>query len=160
MTEERALRRLLSKLLDWEDAHVGFDTAVAGIPAKLRGVRPAGAPHSPWQLVEHLRLAQSDILDFCTNPQYEEKKWPDDYWPAAAAPPSARAWTASIARFVADRLALQKLAANRKIDLTATIPHGSGQTYLRELVLVADHTAYHVGQLVLVRQQLGIWKRG
>jgi uncharacterized damage-inducible protein DinB len=160
MTEEGALRRLLSKLLDWEDAHVGFDTAVAGIPAKLRGVRPAGAPHSPWQLVEHLRLAQSDILDFCVNPQYEEKKWPDDYWPAAAAPPSARAWNASIARFVADRQALQKLAANPKIDLTATIPHGSGQTYLRELVLVADHTAYHVGQLVLVRQQLGIWNRG
>ena len=158
MTEEKVLRRLLSKLLDWEDAHVGFDTAVAGIPATLRGVRPDGAPHSLWQLVEHLRIAQFDILDFCVNPHYEEKKWPDDYWPAAAAPPSARAWKASIARFVADRQALQKLAANPKIDLTARIPHGSGQTYLRELVLVADHTAYHVGQLVLVRQQLGIWK--
>lgn len=158
MTEEKALRQLLGKLLEWGDAHVDFDTAVAGIPAKLRGVRPPGAPHSLWQLVEHLRLAQFDILDFCVNPLYEEKKWPDDYWPAAAAPPSPRAWTASLSRFVADRRALQKLAANPKIDLTARIPHGSGQTYLRELALVADHTAYHVGQIVLVRQQLGIWK--
>ena len=158
MTEEKALRQLLSKLLEWGDAHVDFDTAVAGIPAKLRGVRPPGAPHSLWQLVEHLRLAQFDILDFCVNAQYEEKKWPDDYWPADAAPPTARAWNASVARFAADRRALQKLAVNPKIDLTARIPHGSGQTYLRELVLVADHTAYHVGQLVLVRQQLGIWK--
>lgn len=157
-TEERVLRRLLSKLLDWEDAHVGFDTAVAGIPAKLRGVRPDRAPHSLWQLVEHLRLAQSDILDFCVNPHYEEKKWPDDYWPAAAAPPFPRAWTTSLSRCVADRRALQKLAANPKIDLTARIPHGSGQTYLRELVLVADHTAFHVGQIVTVRQELGIWK--
>ncbi len=158
MTEEKVLRQLLSKLLDWEDAHVGFDTAVAGIPAKLRGVRPPGAPHSLWQLVEHLRIAQFDILDFCVNRHYLEKKWPDDYWPADAAPPTARAWHASLARFVADRRALQKLAGNPKIDLTARIPHGSGQTYLRELVLVADHTAYHVGQIVLVRQQLGIWK--
>ena len=162
MTEEKALRQLLSKLLEWGDAHVGFDAAVAGIPAKFRGVRPPGAPHSLWQLVEHLRIAQFDILDFCVNAQYQEKKWPDDYWPSDAAPPAARAWNASIARFVADRRALQKLAVNPKIDLTARIPHGSGQTYLRELVLVADHTAYHVGQLVLVRQQLGIWqpKRG
>ena len=158
MTDEKALRQLLGQMLDWEDAHVGFDTAVAGIPARLRGVRPPGAPHSLWQLVEHLRLALADILDFCVNAEYEEKKWPDDYWPAAAAPSSPRAWTASIARFAADRQALQKLAANPKIDLTAKIPHGSGQTYLRELVLVADHTAYHVGQLVFVRQQLGIWK--
>ena len=158
MIEEKALRQLLSKLLDWEDAHVGFEAAVGGIPAKFRGVRPDGAPHSPWQLVEHLRIAQFDILDFCVNPQYAEKKWPDDYWPADAAPPSSGAWDASIARFTTDRQALQQLAANPTIDLTASIPHGSGQTYLRELVLVADHTAYHVGQLVLVRQQLGIWK--
>jgi uncharacterized damage-inducible protein DinB len=158
MTEEKALRQLLRKLLDWGDAHVSFDTAVAGIPAKYRGVRPPGAPHSLWQLVEHLRLAQFDILDFCVNPKYEEQQWPSDYWPADAAPPTARAWNACRARFVADRRALQKLAANPKIDLTARIPHGSGQTYLRELVLVADHTAYHVGQIVLVRQQLGIWK--
>ena len=158
MTDEKAWRDLVGKLLAWEDAHVGFEAAVAGIPPKLRGVRPPGAPHSAWEIVEHLRLAQLDILDFCINPHYEEKKWPDDYWPSSAAPPSNAAWEASIAQSLRDRQALQKLAANPKIKLTARIPHGSGQTYLRELVLVADHAAYHVGQLVLVRQLLGIWK--
>ena len=158
MTDERAWRDLIGKLLAWEDAHVGLEAAVAGIPPKLRGVRPPGAPHSPWEIVEHLRLAQFDILDFCINAHYEEKKWPDDYWPPSAAPPSKAAWDASIAQSLRDRQTLQKLAANPKIKLTARIPHGSGQTYLRELVLVADHAAYHVGQLVLVRQLLGIWK--
>jgi uncharacterized damage-inducible protein DinB len=158
MTDEKAWRDLVGKLLAWEDAHVGFEAAVAGIPPKLRGVRPPGAPHSAWEIVEHLRLAQLDILDFCINPHYEEKKWPDDYWPSSAAPPSKAAWEASIAQSLRDRQTLQKLAANPKIKLTARIPHGSGQTYLRELVLVADHAAYHVGQLVLVRQLLGIWK--
>ena len=152
---------MLRQLLDWEGAHVGFETAVAGIPSKLRSARPPGAPHSPWQIVEHLRIAQFDILDFCVNPDYEERTWPDDYWPPAT-PPSLAAWDKSLAQFLRDRRALQRLAADPKVALTATIPHGSGQTYLRELVLVADHTAYHVGQLVLVRQQLGIWtvKRG
>ncbi len=158
MTDEKAWRDLVGKLLAWEDAHVGFEAAVAGIPLKLRGVRPPGAPHSAWEIVEHLRLAQFDILDFCINSHYEEKKWPDDYWPSTVAPPSKAAWDASIAQSLRDRQTLQKLAANPKIKLTARIPHGSGQTYLRELVLVADHAAYHVGQLVLVRQLLGIWK--
>ena len=158
MTDEKAWRDLVGKLLAWEDAHVGFEAAVAGIPPKLRGVRPPGAPHSAWEIVEHLRLAQVDILDFCIHPHYEEMKWPDDYWPSSAEPPSPAAWEASIAQSLRDRQTLQKLAANPKIKLTARIPHGSGQTYLRELVLVADHAAYHVGQLVLVRQLLGIWK--
>ena len=158
MADEKALRGLLRNLLDWEDAHVGFETAVADIPPKLRGVQPPGAPHSPWQIVEHLRLTQFDILDFCVNPDYEEKKWPADYWPPSAAPPSTSAWDKSIARFIRDRRALQKLATDSKIELSAKIPHGSGQTYLREIVLVADHTAYHIGQLVLVRQLLGCWK--
>ncbi len=158
MTDEKAWRDQVGKLLAWEDAHVGFEAAVAGIPPKLRGVRPPGAPHSAWEIVEHLRLAQFDILDFCINPRYEEKKWPDDYWPSSPVPPSKAAWEASIAQSLRDRQTLQKLAANPKIKLTARIPHGSGQTYLRELVLVADHAAYHVGQLVLVRQLLGNWK--
>ena len=157
-TNEKALRALLHKLLDWEDAHVGFDSAVAGIPPRLRGKRPVGAPHSAWELVEHLRLAQFDILDFCVNPRYKEHRWPDDYWPSSRGPSSDAAWKKSIAQFRRDRRALQRLATDERIDLTATIAHGSGQTYLRELVLVADHTAYHVGQLVLVRQLLGIWK--
>ena len=158
MADDKALRELLRRTLDWEDAHAGFDTAVAGIPVRLRGKRPSGAPHSPWQIVEHLRLAQHDILDFCINPDYEEQRWPEDYWPASERPGSDAAWKKSLAQFRRDRRALQRLAANPTIDLTAQIPHGSGQTYLRELILVADHTAYHVGQLVLVRQLLGIWK--
>jgi hypothetical protein len=153
-----AVRDLLSRALAWEDAHVSFDAAVDGIPADLRGKQPAGLPYSPWQLVEHLRLAQYDILDFCINPNYKEGKFPDDYWPRSPAPPSARAWDESIAAFKRDRRALQQLAADPKIDLGARIPHGSGQTYLRELVLVADHSAYHVGQLVAVRRLLGAWK--
>jgi uncharacterized damage-inducible protein DinB len=156
--DEKALRRMLRTLLDWEDAHVGFEKAVDGIPPKLRGVQPPGAPHSLWQLVEHLRLAQFDILDFCVNPRYEEKKWPEDYWPETPAPPSSKAWDYSVAKVIRDRRALQKLADDPKVDLGARIPHGSGQTYLRELMLVADHTAYHVGQIVVVRQLLGIWK--
>ena len=149
---------MLRQLLDWEGAHVGFETAIAGIPVKLRSARPPGAPHSLWQIVEHLRIAQFDILDFCVNSDYEERKWPDDYWPPSPTPPSRAAWDRSLAQFLRDRRALQRLAADPKVALTARIPHGSGQTYLRELVLVADHTAYHVGQLVLVRQLLGIWK--
>jgi len=155
MTEAQ-VREQLARILVWEEAHVGFEKAVTGIPPELRGTVPANL-HSPWQLLEHLRITQHDILDFCVNPKYEEMHWPRDYWPATVAPPSDEAWTSSIARFQEDRAALAKLAANTSIDLAAKIPHGSGQTYLRELVLVADHTSYHVGQLVLVRKALGIW---
>ena len=158
MADDGALRELLRRTLDWEDAHVGFDTAVAGIPVRLRGKRPSGAPHSPWQIVEHLRLTQHDILDFCLNPDYEEQRWPEDYWPASDRPGSDAAWKKSLGQFRRDRRTLQSLAANPEIELTAQIPHGSGQTYVRELLLVADHTAYHIGQLLLVRQLLGIWK--
>jgi hypothetical protein len=145
-------------MLAWEDAHVGFDKAVANIAPEMRSKQPAGLPFSPWQLLEHLRRTQHDILDFCNNPDYKELSWPADYWPASAAPPSAAAWDDSVKAFRRDRLALQQLAADAKVDLTAPIPHGSGQTYLREIVLAADHTAYHVGQLVAVRRLLGIWK--
>ena len=159
MKSEDLVREQLQRLLQWEDAHAGFDTAVAGIPAEVRGKRPTGLPHSPWEILEHLRRTQQDILEFCINPKYEERTWPDDYWPSSAAPPSAKAWDESIKKFREDRTALQKLAADTKVDLGARIPHGSGQTYLRELVLVADHSAYHVGQLVLTRQLLGVWKK-
>jgi uncharacterized damage-inducible protein DinB len=157
MKSDAAVRDHVARLLSWGDAHVGFDDAVAGVPAKVRGRRPSGL-HSPWQLLEHLRIAQHDILDFCRNAKYKEMHWPDDYWPKAPAPPSAAAWNASIKQFRKDRKALQRIAANPKIDLAARIPHGTGQTYLRELLLTADHTAYHVGQLVLVRRLLGAWK--
>jgi uncharacterized damage-inducible protein DinB len=151
------LRAHLVKLLAWEDAHVGFDRAVKGVAARHRGVVPPGGEHSIWQIVEHIRLAQADILEFCVSPRYKEKKWPDEYWPTLPAPRDAAAWNASLAGVRAGCRALQKLAADTRIDLFAQIPHGTGQTYLREILLVADHTSYHVGQIVAVRRSLGIW---
>lgn len=149
----------LARVLDWEEAHVGFDKAVDGIPPDRRGARPAGFEHSPWQLLEHLRIAQDDILDFCVNAKYaHHMKWPDDYWPKAPAPPNARAWTASIASYKRTREDLKRLAREVE-DLTAKVPTGkSHQTYLRAVLLAADHAAYHVGQLVAVRRALGVWK--
>jgi hypothetical protein len=149
------LRQLLARLLDWEDAHIGFDAVVADIAVEHRGSQPG--VHSLWQLLEHLRRTQLDILEFCRNPDYRELEWPADYWPPLPVPPSPTAWDESVEAFRRDRRALQQLAADASVDLGARIPHGSGQTYLRELLLVADHTAYHLGQLVLVRQLLGIW---
>ncbi|HEX6105854.1 MAG TPA: DinB family protein [Gemmatimonadales bacterium] len=151
------LRAQLAAVLDWRDAHADFEAAVEGLPPALRGRTPEGLPYSPWQLLEHLRLAQHDILDFCRNPDYREMRWPEDYWPAAAEPPSAAAWDESVAAFRRDREALQALARDQGTDPFAPIPHGDGQTYLRELLLVADHNAYHVGQLILVRRLLGAW---
>src|SRR5919106_968579 len=148
MTNDSVLRDHLARLLAWEDAHVSYDTAVADIPRELRGTRPANLPYSAWELVEHLRITQEDILDFCRNPDYRERTWPDGYWPSSPAPPSEVAWRESIRRFRDDRRALQAMSADSRLDLAATIPHGTGQTYLRELILVADHSAYHVGQLV------------
>jgi uncharacterized damage-inducible protein DinB len=155
--DDMPIRQLLARALAWEDAHVTFDKAVAGIPADLRGTQPAGLPYSAWQLVEHLRITQRDILDFCRDADYREMKWPDDYWPAEAVPPGEAAWQESIRRYRDDRGALQGLATDLSVDLDARIPHGTGQTCARELVLVVDHSAYHVGQIVLLRRLLGIW---
>jgi uncharacterized damage-inducible protein DinB len=157
MTHDESLRRHIVKLLDWSDAHVSFDAAIDAIPASIRGRVSDGLPWSLWQIVEHMRLAQHDILDFCRNPRYEARTFPDDYWPPSAAPPRG-AWQASVAAFRKDLGALRRLARNRAIDLFARIPHGTGQTYLRELLLVADHNAYHTGQLVAVRRALGVWQ--
>ena len=156
MTSDTSVREHLSKLLGWEEAHAGFESAVADIPVEFRGRKPSGL-HSPWELLEHIRRTQADILDFCRNPNYVELQWPADYWPPSPAPPSPEAWAASIRAYRKDLKALQELATDPHVDLGARIPHGSGQTNLREVVLVADHTSYHVGQLVLVRQLLGIW---
>ena len=157
MSDDQALRAQLRRILDWEDAHASLDRAAAGLPARLRGVTPDGGAHSAWQLLEHLRICQHDILDFCRNPKYVEMAM-EDYWPPSAEPPSPKAWSASVAAVRRDRAALKRLAADRGVDLFARIPHGSGQTYLRELLLVADHNAYHVGQLVALRRALGVWK--
>lgn len=153
------LRAQLVRLLDWEEAHVGFDKAVDGIPAGRYGSRAPGFEHSPWQLVEHLRLAQKDLLDFCVNAHYAHAlKWPDDYWPPSHEPPDDAAWAASVADFVADRDRLKALVRDASVDLLALVPAGKGQqTVLRAILLVADHAAYHVGQLVAVRQALGLW---
>ena len=149
------LRNLLARLLEWEDAHVGFDATIDGIPPELRGTLPEGLPYSAWQLLEHLRLCQRDILDFCRDPDYVDPKSMAEYWPASAAPPTAKAWDESVAEFRADREAMKRIALHH--DLFAAIPHGTGQTYLREVVLLADHNAYTLGQLVVLRRLLGIW---
>ncbi len=153
------LRAQLVRILDWEEAHVGFDKAVGGIPAAKRGALAAGFEHSPWQLIEHMRIADEDILDFCVNPKYvHELKWPDDYWPKSPAPASARAWDGSIAAFKAGLEKLKRLARETP-DLFAKVPTGKGnQTYIRAILLVADHNSYHLGQLVAVRRALGVWK--
>jgi len=158
MTNDSVLRQQLVTLLDSKEAHAGFDAAVAGIPAKLRGAVPDGWDYSAWQLVEHLRTAQADILEFCVAKKYREKKWPEAFWPVRPAPPGAAAWTRAIAGYRRDRKALQRLAASPRIDLGAVVPNGTTQTYLREFLLAADHAAYHVGQLVALRKALGIWK--
>lgn len=153
------LRTHLVRLVDWEEAHVGFDKAVAGIPPDLRGARAAGFEHTPWQLVEHMRVAQKDLLAFCVDPNYTHAlAWPDDYWPQTPMPPTASAWDESVADFKADRERLKELITNGELDLFALVPTGKGQqTYLRGVLLVADHNAYHLGQLVSVRRALGIW---
>ena len=153
------LRAHLVRALDWEEAHAGFDKAVDGIPGDRRGAHIAGFEHSPWQLLEHMRLAQKDILDFCLNAKYVHAlKWPDDYWPRTPIPPDEGAWDRSVADLTVDREKLKQLVRDPDVDLFATVPTGKGrQTYLRAILLVIDHTAYHVGQLIAVRQALGIW---
>ena len=158
MDHDRMLRDHVLYLLQGGGAHLSFDKAIAGLPAKLRGAKPAGLPHSPWRLLEHMRICQWDILDFSRNPHYKTLKFPDDYWPKEDAPPSATAWNASVKSFQNDLKAMEKLVDDPKTDLFARIPHGDGQTILREALLVADHNAYHLGQLVVVRRMLGAWK--
>jgi hypothetical protein len=152
------LRDQLLKLLRGGQAHADFDAAIKGLPVTARGKRPKGAQHSPWEILEHMRIAQWDILDFSRNKDYAPMKWPDDYWPKTPAPPNAKAWSKSARAFHADLEAMCDLIANPKADLYAPIPHGDGQTLLREALLLADHNAYHLGQLVLVRRLLGAWK--
>ena len=152
-----ALREHVLYLLREGGAHLDFDKAIAGLPDKLRGARPDGVPHTPWRLLEHMRIAQWDILEFCRNPKHVSPKFPDGYWPKGDAPPQSAAWDASVKSFRADLKAMQDLVADPATDLFAKIPHGDGQTILREALLVADHNAYHLGQLVVVRRLLGAW---
>jgi hypothetical protein len=149
-----SLRQHLANLLRMKGAHLTFHAAVTDFPVHLRGVKPPGAPHSAWQLLEHMRIAQQDILDFSRNPAYREKKFPDDYWPATDAPPGEDAWDTSVEQFQGDMKEMQALVADTKHDLLTPIPHGKGQTLLREALLVADHNAYHLGQLMFLRKML------
>jgi len=151
------MKTQLAAALAWADAHVDFDTAVKDFPPELRGRRMHGLPHSAWDILEHLRIAQHDILDFCRNPKYKERRWPDEYWPSTPEPPDAAAWDKSVAAFRRDRKAFEKLTADPKGNLSKKIPHGKGQTYLREVLLVLDHNAYHVAELVVLRRLLGAW---
>jgi hypothetical protein len=154
---DRSLRQHLVDLLKGGNAHAKFDDAVGGLPAKLRGQKPPGLPHSPWMLLEHLRLGQWDILEFSRNPKHVSPAWPEGYWPVTEAPPSSDAWDTCVKKFRKDLKAMEDLVSNPKTDLHARIPWGESQTILREALLVADHNAYHVAQLVDVRRLLGAW---
>ncbi len=152
------LREHLAWLLDGGNAHAGFDATVAGLPARLHGTRPPNVPHTPWRLVEHMRIAQWDILEFCRNPRHVSPAWPDGYWPDGDGPPNEAAWKRSLKDFRADLAAIRALVTDPAADLLTPLPHGEGQTLLREALLVADHNAYHIGQLIVVRRALGAWK--
>jgi len=153
-----ALRDHVVYLLKEGGAHLGFEGAIKGLAVSMRGKKPKGAEHSPWEILEHLRLAQWDILEFSRDPNHKSPTWPDGYWPATQEPPNARAWTKSVLAFQADREAMCELVADESKDVVAQIPWGSGQTILREALLVADHNAYHLGELVVVRRLMGAWK--
>ena len=156
---DRALRQHLIYLLTDGGAHAKFDDAIAAIPAELRGQKPSGMPHSPWMLLEHMRIAQWDILEFSRNPKHKSPAWPEGYWPPTEAPPNTAAWNESVKNFRKDLKSLENLIASPKTDLFAKIPWGDGQTILREALLVADHNAYHLGQLVNVLRLLGAWSK-
>src|SRR5215471_13527059 len=151
------IRDQVVALLKGGQAHVTFDDAVKDFPAKQRGVKPNGMPYTAWQLLEHIRIAQWDILEFSRDSKHTSPKWPEGYWPETEKPPSDAAWDNSIAAVKRSLLEMQNLINDPKTDLNATIPHGTGQTILREALLMADHNAYHVGQLVMVRRLLGAW---
>lgn len=151
------IRDQVVALLKGGQAHVTFDDAVKDFPAKQRGVKPNGMPYTAWQLLEHIRIAQWDILEFSRDSKHTSPKWPEGYWPETEKPPSDAAWDNSIAAVKRSLIEMQNLINDPKTDLNAKIPHGTGQTILREALLLADHNAYHVGQLVMVRRLLGAW---
>jgi hypothetical protein len=158
MGKDASLRSHVLELLNGGHAHATFDKAVGNLPVALRGKKAKGAEHSAWQIVEHLRIAQWDILEFSRDPKHKSPEWPGGYWPVKAAPPDEKAWDKSVRAFRKDLKALCAMVADESTDLFATIPHGTGQTLLREALLAADHNAYHLGELVLMRRMLGAWK--
>jgi hypothetical protein len=155
---DRELRRELIELLDGVNAHLRFEDVVSVFPARFRGEQVKGLPHSAWMLVEHMRIAQWDILEFSRNKSHVSPRFPEGYWPKISSPAGARAWTQSIGHFKRDLAAMKELVENPRTDLTARIPWGEGQTILREAMLVADHNAYHLGQLLDLARLFGLWK--
>jgi hypothetical protein len=158
MDPNQSLRKEVDRILSGKGAHADFDAAVAGLPPKLRGVRLEGAPHSAWELLEHLRIAQWDMLEFSRDPKHVSPDWPDGYWPKSAEPDSATAWENGVKGFQRDLKAMRELVSDPKSDLFTPFPHGKGQTLLREALQLADHNAYHVGELIFLRRMLGAWK--
>ncbi|HEV2421459.1 MAG TPA: DinB family protein [Candidatus Acidoferrales bacterium] len=156
--DDKALREQLAKLLDGGQAHASWQDVVADIPANLQGAKAHGAPHTAWQLLEHMRIAQRDILEFSRNAKHVSPQFPEGYWPSTDAPPNAEAWGKSAKAFGRDLAEMKKLVSDPKANLFEKIAHGDGQTILREALLAADHSAYHLGQIVLVRKLLGAWR--
>jgi DinB superfamily len=157
MEHDKLLRQQLAKMIDWNEAHADLTTTLDGFPAKLRGRVPEGFPHSAWQLLEHIRLALWDIVEFSRDAKHISPKWPEGYWPETVAPPSDKAWESTVNAILNAQEELRRLVNDPSQDLFKRLPHGDGQTLLREVLLAADHGAYHLGQLVLVRRALGAW---
>jgi len=158
MTSFDEWRTIIASAFDWEQAHANLDSSIKGLSPDLRGTRPANFPHSVWELVDHIRRTQFDLLDFCRNANYKEIKWPDDYWPGTPAPASDAAWNDCIAQIQRDTKAFAEFTTTFDGDLAGKIPHGTGQTYLRTIILSIDHTSHHVGQIIAVRRLIGAWK--
>jgi len=157
MANDTSLRKHVLNVLDGGHAHVNFEAAVKNMSVDLRGKRPKGAEHSPWEILEHMRIAQWDILEFSRDSQHVSPPWPAGYWPKTKTPSNAKAWSQSVRAFLADLEAMRKLVAEESTDLFAPIAHGDGQTILREALLVAAHNSYHISEMVLVRRLLGAW---
>ena len=155
---DKVMREQLVELLHGKSAHLSFDDAVAGLPPKMRGAKPEGMPHTVWRLVEHMRIAQRDILEFSKDGRHKSPKWPDGYWPEGDAPRDAGQWNQTVKQVRADLKEMMRMVKDKKVDLLAPIPGGQGQTVFREAMLVADHNSYHVAQIVMVRRMLGVWK--
>ena len=158
MKKQKPLPEHLVELLNGGHAHVDFAGAVKDWPTDLQGKKPEGAAHSPWEVLEHMRIAQRDILEFTRNPKHVSPEFPAGYWPKTPAPPDNKAWKKSADAFCSDLKAMIKIVESKSTDFLAPIPHGNGQTILREALLVADHNAYHLGELLLLRRLLGAWK--
>jgi len=158
--DNRELREQLSELLRGGSAHADANTVLVDFPADKRTPKPDGAPYNAWQLLWHINFTLHDLLEFCTNPKYLAPKWPDEYWPESKTPPSEDAWDSTVRALQADLAQFQKMIMDPAENMYATIPWGDGQTVLREILLAADHTSYHLGQIVLLRKQLDAWKEG